>query len=73
MRGMEDSTDKYQDDVHKEFAEQLCHSKEGLYECRRPLKGGHPRLPTNERESLNRLDNLVRKPEERPNMKHMIR
>ena len=50
-----------QEEVYREFREQLQQSPEGWYQTGLPWKGNHPPLPSNEGGSLRRLDSLLRK------------
>ena len=59
--GLEDSPTGDQDEVYKEFQEQLQRSSERWYETTLPWKGNHPPLPNNKSGSLRRFNSLVRK------------
>ena len=59
--GLEDSPTGEQDEVYKEFQEQLQRSSERWYETTLPWKGNHPPLPNNKSGSLRRFNSLVRK------------
>ena len=50
--GLEDSPTGDQDEVYKEFKEQLQRSSERWYETTLPWKGNHPPLPNNKSGSL---------------------
>ena len=58
---LEDSPTGDQDEVYKEFQEQLQRSSERWYETTLPWKGNHPPLPNNKSGSLRRFNSLVRK------------
>ena len=59
--GLADSHENDQQQVYEEFKEQLGRSDAGWYETKLPWKGNHPPLPSNERGSKRRLDQLIRK------------
>ena len=59
--GLEDTPERDQRVVHDEFKEQLTRHREGWYETGLPWKGNLPLLPTNERGSRRRLNNLTTK------------
>ena len=59
--GLRDSATGDQQNVYREFKEQLTRSEEGWYETSLPWQVNHPPLPNNKSGSLKRLDNLVRK------------
>jgi hypothetical protein len=59
--GLDDSPTGDQDEVYKEFQEQLQRSSERWYETTLPWKGNHPPLPNNKSGSLRRFNSLVRK------------
>ena len=59
--GLTDSHENDQQQVYEEFKEQLGRSDTGWYETKLPLKGNHAPLPSNERGSKRRLDQLIRK------------
>ena len=59
--GLEDSPTGDQDEVYKEFQEQLQRSSERWYETTLPWNGNHPPLPNNKSGSLRRFNSLVRK------------
>ena len=59
--GLEDTDENDQGSVYSEFKEQLVRDNQGWYETGLPWRGNHPQLPNNERGSIRRLDNLVKK------------
>ena len=59
--GIADRPEHDQTDVYTEFREQLVRSDQGWYERGLPWKSNHPFLPSNEKGSLRRLNNLIRK------------
>ena len=59
--GIADRPEHDQTDVYTEFREQLVRSNQGWYETGLPWKSNHPFLPSNEKGSLRRLNNLTRK------------
>lgn len=59
--GLQDPAVGDQEEVYREFREQLQQSPEGWYQTGLPWKGNHPPLPSNEGGSLRRLDSLLRK------------
>ena len=59
--GLADAPQHDQGEVYREFREQLSRSETGWYEAALPWKGNHPPLPSNERGSLRRLENLEKK------------
>jgi hypothetical protein len=59
--GLADSHENDQQEVYEEFKEQLERNDAGWYETKLPWKGNHPTLPSNERGSKRRLDQLIRK------------
>ena len=59
--GLQDSATGDQQNVYREFKEQLTRNEEGWYETNLPWKGNHPPLPTNKTGSIKRLNNLVNK------------
>ena len=63
--GLEDRPKGDQQNVYGEFTEQLCRSEQGWYESGLLWKAG---LPTNERGSIRRLENLVKKLRREPGM-----
>ena len=64
----EDRPEGDQQNVYGEFTEQLCRSEQGWYESGLLWKAGHDCLPTNERGSIRRLKNLVKKLRREPGM-----
>ena len=59
--GLEDRPAGDQQVVYSEFQEQLVRHPEGWYETGLLWKAGHPSLPNNQKGSLVRLSNLVKK------------
>ena len=59
--GLEDRPAGDQQVVYSEFQEQLVRHPEGWYETGLLWKAGHPPLPNNQKGSLVRLSNLVKK------------
>ena len=59
--GLADSHENDQQELYEEFKEQLERNDAGWYETKLPWKGNHPTLPSNERGSKRRLDQLIRK------------
>ena len=66
--GLQDHPTGDQDNVYKEFKEQLVRSPDGWYETGLLWKGNHPPLANNKSGSLKRLDNLVKKLDRQPTM-----
>ena len=66
--GLEDRPEGDQQNVYGEFTEQLCRSEQGWYESGLLWKAGHDCLPTDERGSIRRLENLVKKLRREPGM-----
>ena len=56
--GLADCPENDQNDVYREFKEQLQRSEDGWYEIGLPWRGNHPPLPTNYNNSLQRLEGL---------------
>ena len=59
--GLADTSEEDQDPVYQDFKEQLVRDPAGWYEAALPWKTEHPKLPTNEKGSLRRLDNLIKR------------
>jgi hypothetical protein len=59
--GLAGSHENDQQEVYGEFKEQLERNDAGWYETKLPWKGNYPTLPSNERGSKGRLDQLIRK------------
>ena len=66
--GSEDRPVGDQSSVYKEFKEQLVRSPEGWYETGLPWRANHPPLQNNERGSIRRLGNLLKKLEKQPDL-----
>ena len=59
--GLADSSENDQDGVYEDFKENLVRHRAGWYETNLPWKPNHPVLPTNEKGSGRRLNNLVKR------------
>ncbi len=59
--GLEDHPVGDQSSLYQEFKEQLIRSPEGWYETGLPWRANHPPLQNNERGSIRRLGNLLKK------------
>ena len=66
--GLEDHPTGDQQNVYKEFKEQLGRSQEGYYETGLLWKANHPPLANNEAGSLRRLESLVKRLQKQPNL-----
>ncbi|XP_028413930.1 uncharacterized protein LOC114536783 [Dendronephthya gigantea] len=63
--GLEDPTEEGSQAIYDDFKDELTRDKEGWYETSLPWKSHHPHLPSNERGSIRRLNNLVKRLEKR--------
>ncbi len=59
--GLADTSEEDQDPVYQDFKEQLVRDPAGWYEATLHWKAEHQNLPTNEKGSLRRLSNLVKR------------
>ena len=66
--GLEDRSDGDQYVVYDEFKEKLQRKDDGTYSCTLPWKEGHQPLPDNKTVSLGRLNNLLRKMNQTPDI-----
>jgi hypothetical protein len=66
--GLDDRPTGDQHSVYEDFKEQLARNTEGWYETGLPWRANHPPLPNNERGSVRRLGNLVKRLEKQPEL-----